>query len=339
MKISVIIPTYNEESFIIKCLDSLYHQTIGAHKYEILVVDGCSSDKTRELAETWKKNHKEINLKILDNPKRITPTAFNIGLKNAKGEFINLFGAHSIVGPNFLENVIETFENYPEIDACGGVVHTTYSEDNENSKLIAYIWQHPFGVGRGMRTPETVKEGYSNAVAKISYRKRIFNQLGLFDENFVRNQDNDMNYRLIKKGGKIWLNPEIQTTYFSRPTVKKMLKTAYYNSYFHSLFLKKHRMIPSLKYIVPGLFVMAFILFLLFGLLNKLGILALASLFLIHQFVALFSSISFWKHNKFGMLKLPLLFWGLHFSYGLGLLVGSLHFFVFKKKINQLNTR
>lgn len=337
--ISLLIPTYNEEHFIINCLDSLFNQTMAPNKYEILVIDGSSTDKTHELVLNWKTSHPEINLQIVDNPKRITPCAFNEGIKRASGEYVTLFGAHSIVGPDFLEKVAETFESHPEIDACGGIVHTTYYNMSKSSKAIAYIWQHPFGVGRGMRTPSNVEEGYATAVAKITYRKKIFNEIGMFDQSFIRNQDNDMNFRLIDNGGKIWLNPAIKTTYFSRPSVSKMMKTAFYNSYFHSFFLKKHHIIPSLKYMVPTIFVLSLICLFILGLINNLWSWAFICLLLLHQSVALYSSVPFWRQTKTGLILLPVLFFSLHFSYGLGFIFGIFNFFIFNKKPQPLDTR
>jgi len=337
--ISLLIPTYNEEHFIISCLDSLLKQTMASSKYEILVIDGGSTDKTRELVSSWKTSHPEVNLEIVDNPKRITPCAFNAGIKSASGEYVTLFGAHSIVGPDFLGKVVETFESHPEVDACGGVVHTTYYDMNKISKAIAYIWQHPFGVGRGMRTPSNVKEGYATAVAKITYKKKIFNEIGLFDPQFIRNQDNDMNFRLTDYGGKIWLNPAIETTYFSRSSVSKMLKTAFYNSYFHSLFLKKHHVIPSLKHMVPAIFVLSLICFITLGLIKKLWLGAFIFILLLHQAVALYSSVPFRRKNNTGLFLLPPLFLGLHFSYGIGFFAGILNFFILNRKPQFLDTR
>ena len=340
IEISVLMPTYNEEKFIVNSLNSLLNQTIEPTRYEIMVIDGQSEDKTRELALDWSKNHPEIIFRLIENPKKITPAAFNLGLENARGEFITLFGVHSTAKRDFLEKITETFDKHPEIQACGGVVHTTHSENSPDAELIAYIWQHPFGVGRGMRTPDTVQEGYADAVAKITYRKEIFQTIGCFDELFVRNQDNDMNYRLLKNGGKIWLDPEIETTYYSRSTVTKMLKTAFYNSYFHSLFLKKHRTIPGIKYMIPAAFSLTFIFLFLMALLSTLGFFAFVSLIFVYVTAALLSSLSFPRRKPRGFyLKMPLFFFGLHFSYGLGFIVGFLQFFSNKKKVNQINTR
>ena len=337
--VSVLIPVYNEEAFIIKCLDSLNNQTVLPNKFELLVIDGLSTDKTRELVSSWKTSHPDMDVEIVDNPERITPCAFNEGIKKARGEYVTMFGAHSVVGPDFLEKIIETFESHPEIDACGGVVHTKHYNASKISRAIAYIWQHPFGVGRGIRTPSNIVEGYATTVAKITYRKRIFNEIGLFDQNFIRNQDTDMNFRLRNNGGKIWLNPDIETTYFARASVSKMLKTAFYNSYFHSLFIKKHHVIPGVKYIVPGFFVLSLICFLIFGLINDMFLWAFICLLLLHQSVALYSSVPFWRKNKAGLLLLPVLFFSLHFSYGLGFIVGILNFFIFNRKIQALDTR
>jgi len=331
--ISILIPTYNEEKFIVNSLNSLLNQTIGPARYEILLIDGQSEDKTRELALEWSKNHSEINFRLIENSKKITPAAFNLGLENARGQFITLFGGHSTVKKDFLDKISDTFDKHPEVEACGGVVHTTHSENSPDAELIAYIWQHPFGVGRGMRTPEAVQEGYANAVAKITYRKDIFQTIGCFDELFVRNQDNDMNYRLLKNGGKIWLNPEIETTYYSRPTVTKMLKTAFYNSYFHSLFLKKHRVIPGIKYMIPAAFSLTFIFLFLMALLSLLGFFAFVTLVFVYVTAAVLSSLSFRRKKPRGFyFKMPLFFFGLHFIYGLGFIVGFLQFFVIKKK-------
>jgi glycosyltransferase involved in cell wall biosynthesis len=340
LSLSILVPTFNEEQFIIYTLDSLAEQTVNSDMFEVIVIDGMSTDNTKDLVLSWHGKHPRINLKLIENKKIITPAAFNEGLEVAEGEYVTLFGAHSTVPPNFVEKVLETFSKHPDIEACGGVVETVYFNNSRISKAISYINQLPFGVGSGMRTQAITKEGYANSVAKVTYKKDIFNEVGKFDEGFVRNQDIDMNHRIQKKGGKIWLNPEIKTTYYSRNTLKNTVRTAFYNSYFHSLFLKKHHKIPGIKYVIPSFFVLSLTLSLLFALINILGLFIFAGIIALHQVVALGASIRFWKQGVITFILLPILSLCLHLSYGVGLIAGMIDTFIFKRKsTSPLNVR
>ena len=134
------------------------------------------------------------------------------------------------------------------------------------------------------------------------------------------------------------IESSFQHFYFARVSIIKMLKTAFYNSYFHSLFLKKHHVIPGVKYIVPLLFVLSLICFFIAGFFHNIGWWAFVGLLFLHQTIALYSSISFWKQNGISIVILPLLFLGLHIAYGLGLLAGVINFFIFKRKAKLLYT-
>lgn len=214
---SVIIPCRNEEKFIGACLDSLLKQTYPRESLEVLVVDGFSKDGTRGIIKSYQDRYQWI--KLLDNPKKFTPSAFNIGISHAKGEVIVLMGAHASYPVDYIEKCVD-YLSATSADVVGGNLRTIPYTSSASARAIAQVLQHPLGVGgsrfrMGSSTPQWV-----DAVFGGCYRKKIFSEVGMFNENLIRSQDMEFFIRLGRAGKKILLAPNIECTYYPKQTLK-----------------------------------------------------------------------------------------------------------------------
>ncbi|MGI0014995.1 MAG: glycosyltransferase family 2 protein, partial [Nitrososphaera sp.] len=234
--VSIIIPCRNEQDFIIACLESIIENDISLDDVEVLVVDGMSDDRTRELVEKYAENHSCI--KLVDNPRKNTPLALNIGVKQSNGRYIAILGSHSRVEKNFIKANIYNME-HGDTDCIGGIIKTSPKNRTRIAQAIAIGLSHPFGVGNahfrvGVNAPKFV-----DTVPFGCYRREVFEKIGLFDEELTRNQDDEFNFRLIKNGGKVLLDPEIVSVYYVRDSLLKLWKMYFQYGYFKPLVAKK----------------------------------------------------------------------------------------------------
>lgn len=313
--VSIITPCLNEERFIGKCLDSIIAQDYPKDKLEVLVVDGISEDGTKAIVESYAQRYPFIRL--LENPKKITPCALNIGIKNAKGEVIIRMDAHSEYPAQYISTCIEYLDR-TGADVVGGPVVTMPGTDTLISESIALVTSHPFGVGNSKFRTST-KEGYVDTVPFGAYRRDVFNKVGLFDERLARNQDNELSSRIITSGGKIYLIPGLTATYYNQVTLRGLLKQALRTGMWNVYTLKVNPEAFRWRHFIPFIFVTAF---LGFGFLIPLHYLARFGFFLLiglYGGIAGVSSIQICiKEGIKYLLVLPLVFFLYHVCYGLG---------------------
>ncbi|NOX18122.1 MAG: glycosyltransferase family 2 protein [Chlorobi bacterium] len=313
--LSVIIPCRNEEKYIGKCLDSLLEQKDIDFQYEIIVVDGMSEDKTREIIQ-GEKEYRNI-VRIKDNPNRITPSAMNIGIKNSKGKIVAICGAHAIYDQYFLKNGVELLKANPNIIGAGGPIISVSNSDF--GKAVSLAMSSPIGVGNAKhRFPEY--EGFAEMACFPFYKKEAFEKIGYFDERFIRNQDDEFSFRLNLAGEKIFISPKVKSEYFVRSSPKKLFKQYFQYGFWRYFVLKKHKKQISVRQIVPSVFLMTLFLTAAFGFFMHSLLLALWTPAVYLIIIFLFSLKIFFKNGlKIGTLYIFAVII-LHTSYGLGLI-------------------
>ncbi|MCK4352707.1 glycosyltransferase family 2 protein [candidate division WOR-3 bacterium] len=319
--ISIIIPCRNEEKFISKCLNSIIANDYPRDKLEILVVDGMSTDKTREIILDFAQKHS--NIKVLDNPKKITSTGLNIGIKNAKGDIIIIIGTHTCIMPNFLKKSIETLSRV-NADCVGGTIESI--QEGFMPSAIAYGMSCPFGIGNAAFR-YSKKEGWVDTVAFGAYPKKVFDKIGLFDKELVRCQDDEFNYRLRKARGKIFLNPEIKSYYYPRSSLKKLWHQYFQYGFWKVRVFQKHPKMMQIRQFVPGAFVFVVGLSFIIGIFYTPFLWMFGSIVLCYLMSSLFfSSIVAKQHSWKYFLVMPAIFSTLHIGYGTGFLTGLVRF-------------
>jgi cellulose synthase/poly-beta-1,6-N-acetylglucosamine synthase-like glycosyltransferase len=334
MKVKVVIPCRNEQAYIGKCLDSLVHCNQTGVELQVWVVDGMSDDGTRTLVSEYAERYSFI--KLVNNERRTTPYALNIGLEPLDYDIGIILGAHAVVDKDFVQHNVRVLLEHPEVGCAGGIIRNVH--ENEWSEIISLAMSSVFGVGNAhFRTGG--KSGYVDTVAFGAYRKEVFERVGFFDEELARNQDDEFNFRVLKGGFKIYLNPSIQSDYYVRGSISKLYQQYDQYGYWKVFVNKKHGAVTTLRQLAPPLWVF----FLLVG---WTGVL-IHSLFgwMYVAVVAMYVALAFYTASRM-RVKSVLRFWMLlrtfgvlHFSYGLGYLRGVIHFYVLGRKPSMHSER
>jgi glycosyltransferase involved in cell wall biosynthesis len=254
MRVSCILPCRNEERFIGPCLDSFLATAYPHDELELLVVDGCSNDGTRAIVEQYSARHPWIRL--LENPKRIVPTALNIGIKAATGDVIVRLDAHVVYPPDYIPKCVAALER-TGADNVGGMVVTLPANHTPMAEAIAVGLSHPFGVGNSWFRIGTTEARWVDTVPFGCFRRELFTRVGLFDEELVRNQDDEFNFRIIREGGRILLLPDVVSYYYARESPAHAARMLYQYGYFKPLVARKIGRVVTLRQLVPPAFVAA----------------------------------------------------------------------------------
>lgn len=321
--VSIICPIRNEAKHIAKCLDSIIRQDFPKEKMEILVVDGMSDDGTRRIVDEYAT--KNQNIILLDNPKKIVPSAMNIGINKSKRDIIIWVDGHCYLETNFVRKCVEKLQSIEDIDCVGGPICSISNTFVAGG--IAIAMSSPFGVGN-TKFRYSKKEGYVDTLAFGAYRREVFDKIGLYDEELVRNQDDEFNLRLVKAGGKILLSPEIKSYYFTRSSLKALWKQYFQYGFWKVRVIQKHKMPASWRHLIPGAFVLCLLGSFVLSFYMKTGLLFFFGIFTVYLTSSFI--ISFFVSSKQGLKYFPLLpvvFAVLHFSYGIGFLMGLIKFF------------
>jgi len=256
-KISVVIPCRNEEKTIGKLIDQILSQR-GAgslFSFEILIVEGRSTDGTKKIILEKIKLSKRIVL--IDNKNKITPVAYNLGIKNSKGKYICLIDAHCEIAKDYLLQALKTIKQ-TNAENVGGPWNGIGK--NYISNAIAAAFRSPFSAG-GSRNHNVNFEGYTQSVWGGFFKKQVFKKTGLFDEEFIRNQDEELNFRLLKTGGKIYQSKKIKYKYFVRDKMSKLFKQYFQYGYWKIKLMQKHPVFASFRFLSPAIFVLSLIIF------------------------------------------------------------------------------
>lgn len=331
MKISVVIPCRNEVQFIGECIEAIQNSEIVSDlKLSIIVVDGMSDDGTRSLVQELIKKYD--NLFLVDNLNKMTPFAFNLGIQSIDFDYVQIVGARHILSANYIQTCYEALSKQNELWCIGGRLINEYT--NPLSELISRAMSNSFGMGVGnFRTLQ--KSDYTDTVTSPMYPKFVFDKIGYFDEDLVRNQDDDFNFRVTKAGGKIWYEHAIFLKYYVRGNLSGLKKQFFQYGYWKVFVNKKHKAITTFRQMIPPLFVLGVLIapiFLLFAhwLIGYLTIFFLSTYFILLLFFSLRLSTKF---SDF--LSLIRIFCILHFSYGFGYLKGIFHFLLLNRKPSQ----
>jgi glycosyltransferase involved in cell wall biosynthesis len=335
--ISIICPTYNEEKFIVSCIDSMLAQDFPKENFQIFFVDGRSDDKTREIIFDYASKYEFIHL--LDNPNQTVPYALNIGIRAAKGEVVMRIDAHC----KYPENYVSTLVNYLfklNADNVGGVWKTIPAENTSKCIAIAIASSHKFGVGGSMHKVGIKKISQADTVPFGCYHRNVFERIGFFDEELVRNQDDEFNARLINQGGKIFLIPDLVIEYVARDSLQKMSNMYYQYGLFKPLVNKKLGKPATIRQFFPMVFLCGLVFGALLSCYSKIIMALYLFVFAVYWMTGFIIGIK--KVKSYQDIKivyyLPITFFIIHISYGWGYIVGICKVITeskFQAKINR----
>lgn len=319
-RVSVAIPCRNEEAYIAGCLDSILAGDYPEERLELLVVDGGSSDRSREILAGYAARHRSIIL--LDNPQQSTPAALNVAIRAASGEIIVRMDAHVLYPQDYIRRLVEGLEE-TGADNVGGVLETVPAEDTRTARAIALGMSHPFGVGNSHFRTGVRERREVDTVPFGCYRREVFDRIGMFDEELIRNQDDEFNFRLIRRGGRVLLLPEVVCRYFARPSLRQLSRMYYQYGYFKPLVARKVGRVMTVRQLIPSFLVAALLASGGLGLWLPAAGVAFALIAATYALFVLGCSATGARRYGLGCgTLLAAVFPTLHFSYGIGFLRG-----------------
>ncbi len=323
--VSVVMPVRNEGAAIERSLTSVLAQDYPADRLEVLVADGRSTDDTRE--RILRLATGRANVVLVDNPGRIVATGLNAALDLAKGEIVVRVDGHCEIAPDYVRRAVAHLAD-GELAGVGGPIETV--GENPVADAIAIAMSSRFGVGGSAFRVGRAEHSLVDTVAFPAYPRRVIDEAGPFDEELVRNQDDEYNYRLRKAGGKLLLAPDVRSRYFSRANLRSLWRQYRQYGYWKVRVLQKHPRQMSARQFAPPLLVTTLIAAVLATLIptsRGFGwplLVGVAGAYLAANLVAscLGAARHGWRH--FPVLVMAYAF--LHLGYGLGFLQGLVRF-------------
>jgi succinoglycan biosynthesis protein ExoA len=319
-EVSVIIPIHNEVNFISYCLNSIRSQDYPKDQIEIIIADGMSTDGTRELVQAYMEQQPQTHL--IDNPGRIVPTGLNLALRQASGKIIVRVDGHTLIDPAYISQCVDALHR-TKADNVGGRMNPR--GENPFGNAVALATSTPFGIGGG-RFHYSDQEEWVDTVYMGAWSRQVFTKIGMFDEELVRDQDDEFNYRLREAGGRILLSPKIRSTYTVRNDPYSLWRQYFQYGVWKVRVWQKHPHQMSLRQFVPPVFVFSllFSVFLTFFIKTRLLSCIIPLLYLLANLSA--SIITAAKRSWKSLFTLPIVYSILHVAYGLGFLVGMVKF-------------
>jgi len=319
--VSIILPIRNEAKHIRGCLQSIAQQDFPHEQMEIIIADGLSTDNTKEVVEASKPS--DIPFVWLDNPGKFVPTGLNLAIRQASGEIIIRVDGHTMLAPDYVQECVRALQR-SEAENVGGRMNPV--GENVFGKAVALATSSPFGVGGG-RFHYSTQEEWVDTVYLGAWPKEVFQKVGLFDEELVRDQDDEFNYRLREAGGRILLSPKINSRYSVRSQPKDLWRQYFEYGFWKVRVFQKHPRQMRWSQFIPPVFVLALLISLLLAFIFSWGwkvLLTLAGVYLVAAFVA--TLLAGMQKGWQGAWLLPFTFVILHLSYGSGFLWGLVKF-------------
>jgi glycosyltransferase involved in cell wall biosynthesis len=334
--IDIVVPVLNEEKYLTDCLDSIIKFIKPENvDFFIYIVDGMSTDETYSIANSFTLRYN--NIRLIKNPQKIQSCALNLVVENGIGEYLLRLDAHAKYPEDYLLNCYKVAKE-TDADNTGGMVVTLKGGNTYEAAVVQAMTTHKFGVGNSaFRTSEKV--GEADTVPFGFFKKSIFLKIGLFDERLIRCQDFEFNSRIIKNGGKIWMNSKIYSEYYNQPTLfkfysKQLFKEAPFNPYMWYLapysFTLRHAITGVFSTgIILGILMIFFISFLTYIFIGFLILYFILSLISSIQLAVRFKKLTF-------IIILPFCFFSYHFLHGIGVLIGIYKLLMKKSPVQQI---
>lgn len=315
-KISVIIPCRNEEKYIEKCIDSILKSSIQTFSYEVIVVDGESSDNTPHIIKTRFNSNPAI--KFLRNERQDATRGLNMGISSSTGDIIFILSAHATYSHNFFEILVQQLIEL-KADCVGAILENHVNHSTPKSESIKSVLASKIGVGNSLFRTGVNQITKVETVAYGCYWKKTFDKYGLFNEDLLRNQDIELNKRIVNGGGSIYLIPQVKASYFVRETFAKLWENNFGNGFWNikTVFITKNVKSLSIRHFIPLFFVLSWLFLSLLSLVNDSFLYPLLIEILIY-FSAIFIESFRLKNTKNNLIYLFYAFVTLHISYGFG---------------------
>lgn len=324
INVSVIVPCYNEQATICQLLNAIHGQSYPLDEIEVLIADGLSTDRTRGEINDFQLSHPQLEIRIIDNIRRVIPSGLNRAIESAKGKYILRLDAHSIPSHDYIKNCVNGLEE-GKGDNVGGIWKIQPGASTWIAKAIAIAASHPLGAGDARYRIGGIAQEV-DTVPFGAFHKELINKIGMFDETLLTNEDYEFNMRIKQSGGRVWMDPSIYSIYFARSTLRDLSEQYWRYGYWKAQMLRKHPKTLRWRQILPPMFVLALLSLGLLSLGTYLARLLLAIIVILYTVVILIIGIQMGvKHKEIPLaIGVPLATVTIHLSWGVAFLWGLL---------------
>ena len=319
--VTIIVPVLNEENYIEELLTSIEQQSYPFSKFEVFIIDGCSSDNTIKKINAFIPKS-QLNISMFENPKQSQASAMNIGIRHSSAKYIIRLDAHANYQSNYIEAAVELLE---ETGADNVGFYIESSGKNQFAKRVARIQSSKFGVGNSNFRTENTSTVEADTVPFGAFKRETLIEIDGFDERFLCNEDNDINNRILKKGGKILLSDRSGATYYARDNLSSLVKMSLRNGKWNIISLFYNSTAMRLRHFVPLLFTSSIIFCLILSFFYILFKYLLIAEILLYTTCSMYYSKSISKSISDFFYTISL-FFIFHFTYGLGSLIGIFNY-------------
>ena len=316
------MPIRNEAAFVASSLNAVLGQDYPTRLMEVIVADGVSTDDTREIVQSLQSENP--NLRLIDNGRKIVASGLNAAVGQASGEIIVRVDGHCRIAPDYVRRCVEHLLN-DGVDCVGGPLHTI--GETSLAQVVAVAMSSPFGVGDSAFRTLSDKTMLTDTVAFPAYNRSIMDLAGPFDEELVRNQDDEYNYRIRRLGAKVLLASDVQSEYYGRTALRSLWRQYFQYGYWKVRVMQKHPLQMRPRQFVPPTFVTALLISMLLAPLSAAGrwsLFLVGGSYILANLVA--TALTARKLAWRQLALLPLVFAILHLAYGLGFLTALLRF-------------
>jgi succinoglycan biosynthesis protein ExoA len=322
IKTSIIVPCYNERATIHLLLDALYVQTYPRADLEVVIADGGSTDGTPAAIFEWQQLHMDMRVLVIENPTRTIPAALNKAIRASSGAIIVRLDAHSKPDPDYVERSVAGVVA-GQGQNVGGVWNIQPSSDDWIARSIAVAAGHPIGVGDA-RYRYSGQAAFVDTVPFGAFKRELIDQVGLFDETLLTNEDYEFNTRIRQAGGKIWFDPHIRSVYYARENLTALARQYWRYGFWKVQMLRRYPHTIRWRQALPPLFVITLIVLAVISPFVQAALGALAGVISIYIAILIMVGVYLAIQHKTPAFSLgvPLAIACMHFSWGTGFLWG-----------------
>jgi succinoglycan biosynthesis protein ExoA len=320
--VSVVMPVRNEANYIQRSVDAVLAQNYPGDRIEVIVADGMSTDGTRDLVDRYRTG--PISVRLIDNPGRIVPGGLNAAIAAARGDIIVRVDGHCEIAPDYLRRCVDYLRR-DGVDGVGGPVVTV--GETPLAEVIATAMSSSFGVGNSRFRTTRTKTMLVDTVPFAAYTRAAIDRTGPYDEEMVRNQDDEYNFRLRKMGGKVLLAADIRSRYYSRSSFRSLWSQFFQYGYWKVRVMQKHPYQMRVRHFVPPAFTAALLMLVAISAFSRGGALLLIGA--VGAYLLALGGMSLWVGQQRGprfAIQVGVAFAILHLAYGSGFLVGLARF-------------
>lgn len=319
--VSVVIPVRNEEKYIVKCVESVLNQDFPKKDMELILIDGASEDQTVSIIKGFAAKYDFIRL--CENPRKTVQHALNIGIKSAVGKYVVRMDAHSEYASDYVSECVRQLEKTNAANVGGPMIARGKTR---LQKVIAAAYHSPFALGGGKFHDENY-EGYADTVYLGAFKRETLLRLGLYDEALPRNEDDDLNLRILENGGRVYVTPRIKSVYYPRGRYGALFRQYFEYGLWKVAVIKKHGKFARVSHLVPVLFFLFIAMFSVLSLFSGLAKLTFAVVMLLYLSLSFYFSLKSKYLSGFcDKLRLVWVHFVLHIAYGAGFFCGIFKF-------------